>query len=180
MNERTRQGLRALEAALLLGALGDALLRATPWGLNFFLWTSALLAAVVALLERGKRRAVWQGAGGWLLLPIILSSAAFAWRDSPTLKWLNALTALCAFGLLAWRASGARLKLAGLGAYARGLARAGLNTCFGSLPLVFADIKWREIPRNGWSRHAIAAARGLLIAVPLIVVFGGLFMAADA
>src|SRR5256885_2175083 len=79
MNERTRQGLRALEAALLLGALGDALLRATPWGLNFFLWTSALLAAVVALLERGKRRAVWQGAGGWLLLPIILSSAAFAW-----------------------------------------------------------------------------------------------------
>src|SRR2546423_3058927 len=79
MNERTRQGLRALEAALLLGVLGDALLRATPWGLNFFLWTSALLAAVVALLERFKRRGGVKGAGGWLLWPIILSSAAFAW-----------------------------------------------------------------------------------------------------
>lgn len=179
MNERTRQGLHALEAALLLGVLGDALLRATPWGLNFFLWTSALLAAVVALLERW-RRAGLKGEGGWLLLPIILPSAAFAWRDSPTLRWLDALIVLCMFGLLAWRASGARLKRASLTAYARGLTIAGVQTLFGSVPLLFADVRWRELPRKGWSRHAFAIVRGLLIAVPLLVVFGGLFMAADA
>jgi len=73
MNERTRQSLHVLEAALLLGVLGDALLRATPWGLNFFLWTSALLAAVVALLERWRRMGL-KGEGGWLLWPIILCS----------------------------------------------------------------------------------------------------------
>jgi hypothetical protein len=179
MNERTRQGLHALAAALLLGVLGDALLRATPWGLNFFLWTSVGLAASVALLERWHRPAL-KGDGGWLLLPIILFAAAFAWRDSPTLKWLDALTVACSFGLLAWRASGASVKLAGLGAYVRGLATVLAQTLGGVVPLVFADVQWREIPRNGWSRHALAAARGLLIAVPLLVVFGGLFMAADA
>ncbi|MFL6209639.1 MAG: DUF4153 domain-containing protein [Pyrinomonadaceae bacterium] len=179
MNERTRQGLHALAAALLLGVLGDALLRATPWGLNFFLWTGAGLAASVALLERWRRTAL-KGDGGWLLLPIILFAAAFAWRDSPTLKWLDGLTVICSFGLLAWRAGGASVKLAGLGAYARGLATALAQTLGGVVPLVFADVQWREIPRNGWSRHALAAARGLLIAVPLLVVFGGLFMAADA
>src|SRR2546423_6034702 len=178
MSERTRQGLHVIAAALLLGVLGDALLRATPWGLNFFLWTGAGLAAAVALLERWRRAAL-KGDGGWLLLPIILFAAAFAWRDSPTLKWLDALTVACAFGLLAWRASGASIKLAGLGEYARGLARAGLQTMGGTVPLIFADVQWREIPRNGLTRHALAAARGLLIAVPLLVVFGALFMAAD-
>src|SRR5205807_1999877 len=107
-------------------------------------------------------------------------SAAFAWRDSPTLRWLDALTVLCMFGLLAWRASGARLKLASLSAYARGLAVAGAQTLFGGVPLIFADVRWRELPHNGWSRHALAIVRGLLIAVPLLVVFGGLFMTADA
>src|SRR5215210_2966813 len=101
MNERTRQGLHVLEAALLLGVLGDALLRATPWGLNFFLWTGALLAAAVALLERW-RRGTLKGEGVWLLLPIIVFAAAVAWRDSPTLKWLDALVVACAFGLLSW------------------------------------------------------------------------------
>ena len=179
MNERTRQGLHALAAALLLGILGDALLRATPWGLNFFLWTGACLAATVALLERWRRAAL-KGEGGWLLLPVIVFAAAFAWRDSPTLKWLDAWTVACAFGLLAWRAGGASVRLAGLSEYARGLVHAGLHAVGGVVPLVFADVQWREIPRNGWTRHAGAAARGLLIALPLLVVFGALFTAADA
>src|SRR2546423_1508319 len=155
MSERTRQGLHVIAAALLLGVLGDALLRATPWGLNFFLWTGAGLAAAVALLERWRRAAL-KGDGGWLLLPLILFAAAFAWRDSPTLKWLDALTVACAFGLLAWRASGASIKLAGLGEYARGLARAGLQTMGGTVPLIFSDVPWGEIPRNGLNRPRLA------------------------
>ena len=37
MSDRTRLAVRILAAALMLGVLGDALLRETPWGLNFFL-----------------------------------------------------------------------------------------------------------------------------------------------
>ena len=179
MNERTRQGLHVVAAALVLGVLGDALLRATPWGLNFFLFVGALTAAACALLKH-YRRAALKGEGGWLLLPILLFAAACAWRDSTTLKGLDLLMVACSLALLAWRASGASLKLAGLAAYAHGLAQAFGQTIFGGFPLVFADVRWGEIPRNGWTRHALAIARGLLIAVPLLVVFGALFMAADA
>lgn len=54
MNERTRQGLHVLAAALLLGALGDALLRATSLGLNFFLLTCARHAACCACCAEAR------------------------------------------------------------------------------------------------------------------------------
>ena len=46
--------------------------------------------------------------------------------------------------------------------------------------LLMADIKWASASQNGWSRHLISVLRGLLIAAPLLLIFGGLFMAADA
>ncbi len=181
MNERTRQGLHIIAAALLLGVLGDALLRAPGLGLNFFLLTCALAAAAVVLLKCW-RRATLQGEGSWLLLPMIACAAACAWRDSPTLKLLDVLAVGCAFGLLRWRARGRSVRLAGLSEYARVLAGAGLSALFGGVPLVFVDVRWRELPlaRTSWMRHLAAVARGLLIAVPLLLVFGALFMAADA
>jgi hypothetical protein len=60
------------------------------------------------------------------------------------------------------------------------MARTGRNTLCGILPLFFIDVKWEEIPRKGWSRQAVAVARGLLLAFPLLFIFGGLLMAADA
>ena len=50
----------------------------------------------------------------------------------------------------------------------------------GVLALAFADIHWSEVPRTGSMSAVLAVLRGLLIAIPLLVLFGGLFMAADA
>jgi hypothetical protein len=172
--------LSILEAALLLGVLGDALLRQTPWGLNVFLWTGALVAAMYALHARFGGRASWRADGGWLLLPIAFFAAAFAWRDSTTLKLLDGLALFVAFALLAWRARGRKIKLGGLADYALGLGHAAFDVMFASLPLVISDVQWATIPRRGTMRHVWAAARGLVIAVPLLFIFGALFMAADA
>ncbi|MGI9108008.1 MAG: DUF4153 domain-containing protein [Pyrinomonadaceae bacterium] len=181
MCNRTKLGLNILEAALLLGVLGDALLRETPWGLNVLLWTGALVAAMAVLQgRRGRREASWRGDGGWLLLPICFFAAAFAWRDSSTLNFLDGLALCVAFALLAWRARGHSIRLAGLSDYASGLGHAAVNAMFASLPLVINDVQWHTIPRTGVMRHMWAAARGLLIAVPLLVLFGAFFMAADA
>jgi hypothetical protein len=179
MNERTKRGLEVLEAALLLGLLGDALLRAMPWGLNVTLWMSALALALVALLARGRRKALLEE-GRWLVLPLIFFSAGFAWRDSLTLKTLDALALLITLSLIALRARGGRIRLGGMMEYALGACIAGFNAFFGAFPLVFRDIGWKEIPRAGWTRQAIAIVRGLLITVPLLLVFGALLMAADA
>src|SRR3712207_8602930 len=45
LDGKTRLGLGVLGAALVLGLLGDWLLRATPWGVNLFLWVAALVGA---------------------------------------------------------------------------------------------------------------------------------------
>ena len=46
--------------------------------------------------------------------------------------------------------------------------------------LVFDDIKWGALLKIGFLKHLGPVARGLGIAIPIIFVFGGLFMAADA
>lgn len=180
MKERTKIGLKVLEAALLMGLLGDALLRATPWGVNLFLWVAALMAAVIALLG-GFRRDVLRGEGRWLLLPVIFFAAAFAWRDSMTLRFLDTLALLVALSVVAMHTrAGGRIHLAGIMEYALGFIRAGVDALFGPLLLLLDDIHWREFPHAGWSRHMLAVARGLAIALPLLFIFGGLFVAADA
>jgi hypothetical protein len=180
MNNRTKLGLNILEAALLLGVLGDALLRATPWGLNVLLWTAALVAAMHALRVRFGGRGSWRADGGWLLLPIGFFAAAFAWRDSGTLKLLDGLALFVALALLAWRARGREIRLGRVGDYVLGLGHAAFDVMLSSLPLICGDVRWATIPRNGVMRHAWAAARGLVIAVPLLLVFCALLMAADA
>lgn len=179
MKERTKRGLEVLEAALLLGILGDALLRATPWGLNVLLWVGALFLALLALLARGRRGAL-RGEGRWLVLPLLFFSAGFAWRDSLTLRTLDALGLLVTLSLILLRARGGRIRLAGATEYVVGGIIAGFNALFGPFMLLVGDIRWKEIPRGGWSRHVIAIVRGLAIAVPLLLLFGALLMAADA
>ncbi|HLM56295.1 MAG TPA: DUF4153 domain-containing protein, partial [Pyrinomonadaceae bacterium] len=178
MRSSTRTGLLVLEASLLLGLLGDALLRALPWGLNVLLWVGALAAAYGALVRRGRVRL--GGEGRWLVPAALAVAFAFVWRDSLTLKTIDffAVLALLALGQL--RARAGRVRLAGVTEYALAALFAAASAVVGPLLLVAQDIGWKEIPRGGWSRHAFAALRGLVIAAPLVLVFGALFVAADA
>jgi hypothetical protein len=178
MTEKTRLGLRVLEAALLLGLLGDVLLRAEPWGLNVFLWFGVLAAACVALAR--QRGAPLAGEGRWLLPSALAFAAAFAWRDSATLKFLDSLAILVLLALVTLRARGGRVRLAGMTDYVVAGVVSGVSAMFGGLLLLFDDIGWKEIPRDGWSKHAFAVLRGLAIGVPVVLVFGALFAAADA
>lgn len=178
MRERTKLGLGILEAALPLGVLGDALLRAPPWGVNVLLWVGALLAATAALVRQKRARLGVEGR--WLVPCALAFAAAFAWRDSETLQTLDALALLLLFSLVLLRAHRGRLLRAGLTEYALACLTAGVSAALGPLLLLFEDIGWGEIPREGWKRHVAAVIRGVAIAVPLVIVFGGLFVAADA
>ncbi len=178
MTERTKLGLGVLEAALLLGLLGDLLLRAQPWGLNVFLWVGVLVAACFALAR--QRRSPLAAEGRWLLPSALAFAAAFAWRDSATLKFLDALALLILLALFTLRARGGRVRLAGVTDYLVAGFVSGVSALFGGLLLLFNDIGWGEIPRKGWSKHAFAVLRGLAIGVPVVLLFGALFAAADA
>ncbi len=178
MNEKTKFALGIVAAALPLGALADGLLRAAPWGVNFAVWMAVFVAAL-ALLARWRPAAL-AGSGRWFFLPLLVFSAAFAWRDSPALKMLNLLGLLVTLSLVVLRAQGGLVRKAGLAEYALGSVIAALNAALGMLPVLSSDLEWKEIFSGGWSKRPVAIGRGLLLAVPLLLLFGGLFVAADA
>ncbi len=177
MSERTKLGLGVLGAAAVLGLVGDLLLRAAPWGLNVFLWTLALVALVWGV-------AAWRGVGflgegRWLVVPLLLFSALFVWRDSNTLAIVNGLALLVALSLAALRTRSGRLLVAGLADYFYWGLQAASYAYAGPLPLALKDVAWREVRPVGFG-PVLAVVRGLAIAVPLLLLFGALFVAADA
>lgn len=179
MDEKTKTGLEILEASVLLGIAFDALLRSTPLGLNVFLWTAVFAAAIAAIVAR--RRADLRASGiEWFYAPLILFSAFFAWRDSNVLMLLNAVVILATLTLISLRGQNVRVRLAGLAQYGFGAASAAIDAGFAPFYLLFEDVKWKAIPRGRWTKLLLSVLRGLAIAVPILLVFGGLFMAADA
>jgi hypothetical protein len=179
MNEKTKTGLEILEAALLLGILGDVLLRETPWGLNVLLFVGALVAAMVMLTLRRRSE--------FLTAPIIALHAAliffaamFVWRDSAELKVFDAFAVITILGLLTLPVLKIKVKTAGVIHYFYAAFWSGISAAFAPFFLFFDDIKWKKIPQNGWSKHLIAILRGLAIAAPILLIFGALFVAADA
>jgi hypothetical protein len=177
MSDRTKLGLRILAVAAIMGVLGDLLLRETPWGVNIFVWAVALAAGLTLLHFRGLRLT---SGGRWFGLATIAFAALFAWRDSTTLKVLDGLGLAGALSLAALHSRSGRVLLAGISDYLQGVSIAIYNTVFGPILLLLDDIEWSEIPTRGRPRHLAAAGRGIAIASPLLLVFGGLFMAADA
>jgi Domain of unknown function (DUF4173) len=171
----TRLGLAVLAGGLVIGLAADALLRVSPWGINFSLFT---VACVVALAFVG----VWQGislrgSGLLLVIPAVLFGAAYAWRASPVLQALNLGAALLALALLALYVRGADLRFASLAEIAAGLMVHSIELYLGAFPAAFR-VRWREVqtPRMGtlW-----ALLRGLGIAVPIVLLFGKLLSLAD-
>jgi hypothetical protein len=179
MNEKTKTGLEILQAAVLLGVLGDVLLRASPWGLNVFLFVGAFAAAMLMLVFRRKTESLNKQTLA-LNGALLFFAAMFMWRDSDELKFFDVLIILTIFAVLTMPAIKIKTQIAGIFHYIIGFFYAAVNAAFAAFALVFADIEWKTIPQTGWSKHLIAVLRGLLIAAPLLLIFGALFVAADA
>lgn len=179
MNEKTKTGLEILEAAILLGVLGDVLLRETPWGLNVLLFIGALVAALVMLTLR-RRNELFDSKTVAFHAALVFFAAMFVWRDSAELKVFDTLAILTILALLTLPALKINVRFAGAIHYAYAAFWSGVNAAFAPFFLIFDDIKWKTIPQTGWSKHLIAVLRGLAIAAPMLLVFGALFVAADA
>lgn len=179
MNERTKTGLEILQAAVLLGVLGDVLLRQMPWGLNVLLFISALVAAMTMLILR-RRREFWNGQTVALNVALVFFAAMFVWRDSAELKAFDTLAILTILAILTLPALKIKMQVAGVFHYIIGFAWSGISAAFAPFYLVFGDVDWKTIPQTGWSKHLIAVLRGVAIAAPILLIFGALFVAADA
>ncbi|HZF38244.1 MAG TPA: DUF4173 domain-containing protein [Blastocatellia bacterium] len=178
MTEKTRLGISLMAAGFVGGALGDALLRATPWGLNLFVWIAALIASVTTVLILNR---IESGAGRkWFVVPLLFFAAAISWRDSPVLKALNLIGLVITLAMILMRSRSVKLLAAGVTDYALSVLASLFNALAGAGYLIGGDIQWKEIPRNGWTKHLAPVIKGLAIALPLLLIFGGLLASADA
>ena len=178
MTQTTRLGLGLLPAALGIGIAGDVLLRATPWGLNVLLWVGLLLGFFWLLARRSAFRPA--GEGMWLAAPALVLAGCLAWRDSGTLRALDLWGLVACLGVGAARTRAGQIRLAGLWEYVGEMMRSVLQWLFGVFPLFLRDISWETVPRGGWLPRAIAVGRGLILVLPLLLLFGALLSAADA
>jgi len=178
MSDRNRVALALVAAALLLGIAGDVLFQGQPLGLNAFLW-AALCTLALAVLLRVARAALHQGRR-LMVAPVLVFAGLFAWHDSPVLVAANLLALAAAVAMGALRRTKPQLRTATLSDYGSGLLAAACAAAAGSIPLLMADVRWQDVRRRLRSERTAAVARGLALGVPLLLVFGALFVAADA
>lgn len=178
-----------LVACALIGFLIQVLIYGSPPGVGYTLAAVAIVAGWL-LIGRSLQLRIRPSAL-FLALLLVLAGLTVAWRASPSLQALNVLAGL---GLVLLIAS---VYLPG------GLARFSLTdylaaevlASFASLVhpfLLFFD-DWpharrapvktpvaAQAPLQPVRRDLMPAVRGILLALPLVLVFGALFYAADA
>jgi Domain of unknown function (DUF4173) len=178
MNRASRVAICTIGAGIGLGIWADVLFYGQPVGFNVVLWTAAFVAALASLL-RVARAPLNQGRR-WMLAPLLVFSLAFLWRDSELLVAANLIGLAGAVTIGALRRNGMPVRFAPVTEYAAGMVAAGFSAAAGAVHLIHSDVEWTDV-RQSWRREGVTtAARGIALTAPLIVLFGGLFMAADA
>jgi hypothetical protein len=175
MSHPLRQALRITGLAITLGVLGDFLLRPFPWGSGFLLWTAALTTLTLGALRPWKATSA---IAAWMWLPILFAGC-MVWRDSPFLRIWDLLAVLVAWGVVGFKSTGVRLGTSGVLDYLFGIGGSALSAMAGPLGLANEDMEWSEIHERLRLRGSTSVLVGLLIALPLLLVFGPLFMSAD-
>jgi hypothetical protein len=176
MGERLALGV--VVSALALGALGDYLFEGKAIGINAGVFAVAFVAALAILLRLG-RVPLHQGRRA-MVAPLVLFAGLLAWHDSPLLLATNLLAVAGAVALGALRRTKPSLVDAQVTDYVVGAAAAGASTFAGAIDLLEKEVPWERIGRQVRGRQGAAVARGLAIGLPLLALFGGLFVAADA
>lgn len=179
MNTRTRAGLEILFTAILLGVFGNLMLRQTPWGLNAFLFVTAFTTAMAVVAKRHRPELLTPRTIA-LQAAMIFFASMFLIRDSIELRVYDTFAIIIIMGVLALPNFGVNQRIAGVFHYIGGLLWSGVSSLIAPFVLLGADIDWKAMPGNRLSKSVFSVLRGLAIAMPLVLVFGALFMAADA
>jgi hypothetical protein len=175
---------RALIGAILIGGIAQAWLFRTTLGINVVLLTMAVLAVGWIIARRAGRGDRIDRLDWWLPVATVVVAGTIALRSDPTLLFLDAVTAATLLGASMAALGGAAVTRRS--ALAITILAAGVLgwVCLGIVRVAAAARQsdgtpgWRgrsQLP--GW---AAPVARGLLIALPVLLMFVALFASADA
>jgi hypothetical protein len=159
----------------MLGLAAERLLWYGPTGPGFVLWI-ALFGTSAVLIVRQARFA-WQSETALAAAVAVGAALIFALRASEALHMFALLALITAASVPLLRARSFRLGLTPLVAQLLGLAAVGAHAAAGVLLLFGRD--GIALPTGRVHSRVLTAARGALLSVPPLVVFGALFVAAD-
>jgi len=163
--------------AFALGIISAFLFNGFAWGVNIILFSGLLSISLIILRKKqGHRLSKTE----WLLIASALFFAfSFAWRDSKVLNYLS-LFSIFIIGLLAF-ILGTRqtLKTLHISQAFKDLIAANRYIFLSYLDFLSADMQWNALQAR-WQHSASAIFRGILITVPVIIIFGLLLISSDA
>jgi len=169
-----KQSITIALISLALGVLSDYLFFEHALGISFPLYLVLIFAGLVLISRSTKQHLTRQTL--WLGAPIIFFGAMVAVRTNELLTFLNVIMTLTLLLFLARQTAGSTIERFRVSHY--------LSTFF--LPFRFLMPATRTLNTlwSSWSTrkdHQLAAqiTRGLVIALPLIIIFLALFSSAD-
>ena len=164
--------------ALLLGVAADLLLRDGITGIGLPLWLLLLALSAAALVWRAGRQLPRETAA-WLTVSTLLGSA-MAWRAADALQFFDFAATIFALGMAAVSLADARAAL--FAGRLRDTVWAGArvvgSVAIGVVPLALRDVAL-PVARDELRGRFRPAVRALVIALPLVFVFGSLLRGAD-
>jgi len=170
----THLAIPALVAGLVLGILGDLLFHDANPGINLLIWVAALAGA--AQFTSYRFHGALNGTEPWLLVAISFASLQ-AVRDAEPLRVANILAMVLCLGLAGFSQL-VEPRNGRLLDYVVSLRQTAIRTALGVLPIL-AVTDWSALRRRDALGTATRVLTGLVLAVPVVLVFGSLFASAD-
>lgn len=171
--------MEILQASIILGVSGNLLIRGIEPGINILLWIALLAAAMTALGLR-KSKELWNPQTISVLAALLFFASMFAFRDSFELLFLDSFAVLGLLAIIILPAQKIKVQAAGVLVYVLSGIWTGIAALSAPFFVLTQETQWNRLARNGLSGHLISVSKGILIALPLVLVFVGLLMSADA
>lgn len=165
-----------LLVALFLGWSWDRLFYGQALGISVFLFVGLLLAALFGLGRLWGVRPAWRNL--WLLAPLLFFAAMGAIRANLLLTFLNVTACLALLGLLAHFYATGWLSRLGLLGYPLVFLQVAGHTLIRPGSLVSSGMDLKTVQSRS-QRNLLPVLRGLLLALPVLLVFTCLLASAD-
>jgi hypothetical protein len=169
--------LVTLGTCLLIGVVSTFLFDGKTWGLNMSLFGLLLVGSLLLLRNLGQEPL--NLVEYMLVASGLFFTVALAWRDSLVLNSLSLLGIFLTINLAFTLGTRQRLKELHVYEAFEDLYASSKYGIISYYDLINQDIQWKML-RQQWGEYGRATLKGLIITVPLIILFGILFTASDA
>jgi hypothetical protein len=176
MMPRVNSPTYVLIAAFTLGWFADLLFYGKDLGISAIIFVLLVLATLYLLSKQEDVRPARRNL--WLMLPTLFFAGMVSLHANFFLSALNVLAVITLLGLVAYFYSAGRIERLGIFGYPIALVLAGAHAVALALPLVPESMAVDAIRKKSLP-VLVPLARGLLLALPVLIIFTGLLASAD-